>query len=174
MAKGNGLLPEEIVKLLNYRINQEEVSSRLYYAMHEWLDNKGYFGGSKMLERWSGEEMYHAGWARDFLESYDYLPEVGALEAVPTEYKSLKDVIAKSYDHEVEMTDQCNELAKKAVKAECFCTLPLAMKYLKEQTEELSKVSNWLDRLSLVADDPREIMLIDREMGGGGCDAPCG
>ena len=130
MAKGNGLIPEEIVKLLNYRVNQEEVSSRLYYAMHEWLDNKGYFGAAKMLEQWSHEEMEHAAWARDLLEQHDYLPEVGSIEEVPTEFKSLKDVIAKSYDHEIEISEQCNELAKRSVKADCYFVLPLALKYV--------------------------------------------
>ena len=165
MAKGNGLIPEEIVKLLNYRIAEEELSSRLYYAMHEWLDNKGYFGAAKMLADWSNEEIEHAGWAREFLESYDYLPEVGAIAEVPTEFKSLKDVMSKSYDHEVDITEQCNELANRVVKASCFCALPLALKYVEEQTDELKKTTDWLARIALVADDPRELMLIDREMG---------
>jgi len=169
MAKGNGLIPEEIVKLLNYRINQEELSARLYYAMSEWLENKGYFGAAGMIKRWSDEETIHANWAVDFLEAYDYLPEIGALEDVPTEYKSLKDCISKSYDHEVEITDQCNELASRVVKASCFCAMPLALKYMHEQTDELEKTNKWLTRVSMVADDPRELMLIDREMGGGDC-----
>ena len=33
----------------------------------------------------------------------------------------------------------------------------------------LKKTSSWLDRLALVGDDPRELMMIDREMGGQDC-----
>ena len=160
------LISQEIVDLLNYRVNQEEHSSRIYYAMHEWLDNKGYFGAAKLTKRWSEEEMYHAGWAREFLEAYDYLPEVKAIGSVTTEFVSLKDVFQKSYKHEVDITLQCNDLTSAVAAGNCWCAMPLAMKYMKEQTEEMGKVSSWLDRLSLVDDDPRELMMIDREMGG--------
>ena len=112
MAIENGLIPKELVTLLNYRINQEETSSRLYYAMHEWLDNKGYFGAAKMIKRWSEEEMYHAGWARKFLEAYGYLPEVGGLSEPKVEFSTLKDVMKRSLEHEIEITEQCNDLAQ--------------------------------------------------------------
>lgn len=163
--KGNGLIPDKLVKLLNYRINQEELSSRLYYAMHEWLENQGYFGAARMMEDWAKEETEHAEWSSEFLESYDYLPEVGELKAVETSFSSLKDVMMKSYDHEVEITEQCNDLAKAIAEEGCYCVMPLALKYLKEQTDEMDKVNNWLSRLNLVGNDPREIMMIDREMG---------
>ena len=165
------LIPQAIVDLLNYRVNQEERSSRLYFAMHEWLDGKGYFGASRMLNDWSSEETYHAGWAREFLESYDFLPKVDTIGAVQTEYVSLTDVLTKSYKHEVDMALQVNDLAATCVKENCFCALPLALRFAKEQTEELKKTSSWLDRLALVGDDPRELMMIDREMGGN-CEVP--
>ena len=166
------LIPQEIVDLLNYRVNQEEHSSRIYYAMNEWLDAKGYFGASSMLREWSAEEMEHSRWAREFLEAYDFLPEVKAIGSVPTEFVSLTDVMQKSYKHEVDITLQCNDLTTAVAKANCWCAMPLAMKFMKEQTDEIGKASRWLDRLSLVGDDPRELMMIDREMGGGGMDAP--
>lgn len=168
MAIENGLIPSELVKLLNYRINQEEASSRLYYAMYEWLDNKGYFGAAKLLKNWSEEEMYHAGWARKFLESYGYLPEVGALKEPRTNFESFKDIFKMSLEHEIEISEQCNDLAVKAADLGCYYVMPLALRYVGEQTDELEKTTNWVDRIALVADDPRELMLIDREMGGYG------
>lgn len=159
------LIPQEIVDLLNYRVNQEEHSSRIYYAMHEWLDDKGYFGAASMLKEWSEEEMEHAGWARKFLEDYDFLPDVKAIGSVQTDFVSLKDVMNKAYKHEVDITLQCNDLSSEISKQNCWCAMPLALKFMEEQTDELGKTSSWLDRLDLVGDDPREIMMIDREMG---------
>jgi ferritin len=160
------LIPESLVELLNYRVNQEETASRLYYAMQEWLDDKGYFGAARMLREWADEEMRHANWAREFLEAYGFLPEVKPIGSVKTEYVSLKDVIAKAHRHEIEITNQCNDLTEAVVKANCYCVMPLALKYMHEQTDELGKTTKWLDRLDLVGDDPREMMMIDREMGG--------
>jgi len=159
------LIPKEIVDLLNYRVNKEEHSSRIYFAMHEWLDSNGYFGASKMMQGWSEEEQGHAGWARKFLEDFDFLPKVEAIGSVQTEYSSLMDVMKAAYKHEIEITTQCNTLATEIVKQNCFCALPLALRYMSEQRDELGKTSSWLDRLSLVKDDPRELMMIDREMG---------
>ena len=56
MSKGNGIIPEKIVTLLNYRINQEELSSRLYLAMSEWLEIAGFLGASKLWGSYSDEE----------------------------------------------------------------------------------------------------------------------
>ena len=42
----NPLLSEECVNTLQYRIQQEEQSSRIYLAMSLWLNNEGYTGAA--------------------------------------------------------------------------------------------------------------------------------
>lgn len=168
MAIESGIIPDELVRLLNYRINQEELSSRIYYAMHEWLENQGYFGAGDMLNRWSSKKSRHAEWASEFLEAFGYLPEVQKIDQPKLEFTSLKDVIKRSYEQEIDLTEQCNDLANKAADLGRYCVMTLALQYLREQRDEVKKVSNWLDRLTLIGDDPREIMLIDREMNSGG------
>ena len=44
----NPMMSEEVEKLLNYRIEQEEQSSRIYLAMSMWLTNTGYLGAGKL------------------------------------------------------------------------------------------------------------------------------
>lgn len=166
MAKGQGVIvPEEIVKLLNYRIEQEELSSRLYLSMSEWLTNQGYDGAAKMIHSWYEEEAEHAVWAREFLRSYNFLPEVRTIAAPTLSFSSLKDVIKKSLEHEIEITSQCNELATKVNDVGCYCAMPLALKYIQEQADEIDKTTGWLDRLDLAGDDMAAILQIDAEMG---------
>ena len=61
------IISEKIIQLLNYRIQQEEFSSRLYLAMSVWLDFKGYFGASKLWKKYSEEEKAHSEWAYKYL-----------------------------------------------------------------------------------------------------------
>lgn len=164
MAKGDGLIPEKIVKLLNYRINQEEKSSRLYLAMYEWLENTGFLGAAKLWQQYSEEELEHAGWTYKYMKDHDLLPEVGSIGEVKTSYESLIEVIKDSYAHELEISKQCNELAQTCVDLGDFHTLNLALKYTDEQTDEVAKINNWVARLLAMGSDQRALRLLDDEM----------
>ena len=165
MPKGNGMIPKKIVDLLNYRINQEELSSRLYQAMSEWLEYSGFLGAAKLWSSYASEENGHANWAYDYLAQHDYLGEVGSLGEVKKEYESLVEIVYDSYKHELEIAKQCNKLAE-ACRDECdYMTMNLALKYTKEQTEELGKLNQWVARLTAMGDNPKELRLLDDEMG---------
>ena len=47
----NPFAADSVIKILNYRIQQEEQSSRLYHAMSMYLNDKGYMGSSKSWQR---------------------------------------------------------------------------------------------------------------------------
>ena len=49
--KDTQLLKSEVVDLLNYRIQQEEFSSRLYEQMSLWLDDNGFMNTSKLYKK---------------------------------------------------------------------------------------------------------------------------
>ena len=63
----NTNISENLIKILNYRIVQEEFSSRLYKAMAIWLDFKGFNGAAKLWNTYSEEELKHANWAYEYL-----------------------------------------------------------------------------------------------------------
>lgn len=164
MPKGNGLIPEKIIKLLNYRINQEELSSRLYSAMSEWLEYSGFLGAAKLWGQYASEESDHAQWAYKYLGDHDYLPEVGSIGEVKTDYKSLVEVVYDSYKHELDIAKQCNELAEGCVEECDFHTLNLALKYTAEQTDEIGKINKWVSRIVAMGNEPKEMRLLDDEM----------
>jgi ferritin len=158
-------ISKKIEDLINYRIVEEEKSSRLYLAMAKWLNFNGYTGASKLWTKYSEEEAAHAGWAYSYLEDLDILPCVPALEQPREKFKSLPEICELSYQHELAITTQCNELAKAAVAEGDYMTLQLAQKYLAEQTEELGKLTTWLDKLEAFGDSPEALRLLDNELG---------
>jgi len=157
-------ISKKIEDLINFRIVEEEKSSRLYLAMSKWLDFHGYSGAAKLWKKYSDEEMNHVNWAYAYLQDLDILPTVPALEQPQVEFKSLPNICELSNTHELLVTKQCNELAKTALNEGDFMTMQLAQKYLTEQTEEIGKTTYWLDRLEAFGDSPEALRLLDNEM----------
>ena len=158
------MISERIIQELNKRIQREQYSSRVYYAMYLWLRDKGYEGAAKLWKKYSKEEMKHATWAEDFLDSFNIKPEIMALEEPPCEFEGLGDVIRKTLAHETIITNECNDLARVCLADLNFSAYDLAMKYVHEQTEEISKSNLLLNRLELFGEDPISLRLFDQEL----------
>lgn len=161
----NPLLSNEGVVLLQNRIQQEELSSRIYQSMSLWLNNEGYSGAASLWMKYSQEELTHANWSRDYLLSMGVIPVVPALAAQPTVYKGLPQIIEMSYDHEIAISKQCKEMADKALRGGDHMLYTLALQYLKEQVEEHDKMQTWMDKLKAFGTDKLALRMLDHEMG---------
>lgn len=160
----NPFATQETIDLLNYRIEQEELSSRLYHAMSLWLNDNGYFGAAKQWQTYSEEELTHANWAKDFLLALGVQPTLPALAKPIQVFSNLLDVVRKSHKHEIVITQQCSEMAAKSLKSGNHLLYQLSLKYLSEQVEEMEKLQDLLDRLEIAGDDKAAILLIDKEL----------
>ncbi len=164
-ATPSGLISVESVRLLNYRVREEETSSRIYLAMSLWLENNAFLGAAKLWRKYSDEEMTHAQWARKYLLSLGVTPEVSSLDAIRTEYKDLPEIIEESYKHEIEITNQLKVLASHALVSGDHMLYTLAQKYLAEQVEEHDKTIRWIDELHSFGTSPTSLKLLDNTMG---------
>lgn len=158
------MISERIIQELNKRIQREQYSSRVYYAMYLWLRDKGYEGAAKLWKKYSEEEMKHATWAEDFLDSFNIKPEIMALEEPPCEFEGLGDVIRKTLEHETQITNECNDLARVCLADLNFNAYAVAMRYVTEQNEEMFKSNSLLNRLELFGEDPISLRLFDQEL----------
>ena len=158
------IISNKMIDLLNYRIEQEELSSRVYLAMHLWLSYSGYSGAAKLWKKYSEEELIHAGWAYKYLLDLNIKPDTPALKQPQIDFKSLPQIIALSYQHEVDVTNQCNELANTTMKDNDQMTFQLAQIYVNEQVNELQKTQFWIDQLNIFGDDKVALNLLDAKM----------
>lgn len=159
------LISNKIIEKLQYRIQQEELSSRLYKSMSIWLNLNGYENASKVWCEYANEEMEHAQWVYDYLLELNIKPEVQNLEAVESNFKDFPQIIAKSYMHEKEVTDQCKELAKLCAEENDFMTMNVAQKFLAEQADEMSKVQLHVDKLKTFGTSKEALKLFDMDLG---------
>jgi len=165
-SKGkNPLIDDSCISFLNYRIQQEEYSSRIYLAMSMWLNNNGYLNAAKVWKKYSDEEIGHANIARDYLLNMGVQPATPALEQPAETFSGFPDIIRKSHQHEIEITQQCSDLAKHAVKDGSHMLYELALHYLREQNEEMGKTQDLVDQLEAFGEDKIAMRLFDHELG---------
>lgn len=162
----NPMITEECVKHLNYRIEQEEYSSRIYLAMSMWLDDNGYKGAAKEWRKYSNEENGHADFARTYLLNLGVQPNTPALKSPTQTFTGLPQIIEMSYEHEIEITRQCKELATHAMKMGDHLLYELASRYLHEQQEEMGKMQDLMDELEAFGTDKIAMRLMDNKLGG--------
>ena len=160
----NILLSDECVDYLNYRVQQEEYSGRIYMSMAMWLENNGYVNAGKLWRRYSDEEMKHADIARTYLLSMGVQPITPKLDAPNQNFTGLPEIIEMSYDHEITVTKQIKDLASDAFKKGDHMLYELALAYLKEQVEEHDKMQNWVDQLNSFGTDKIAMRLLDHEI----------
>ena len=141
------LIHPACLELLQKRNHEEEMSARLYEDMYMFLENKGFTNLGALWHKYAHEELTHADWAREYMLNLGIQPELRDMPKLTGDYSGLVDVIKKSYKHEIEITEQCKELASSAMAHGDHMLYELAMKYLKEQIEELGKMQNWMDKL---------------------------
>lgn len=165
MKTKSEFLSEGMVELLNYRVEQEEYSSRLYLAMTTWLDDKGLVGAAKQFKQYSDEETEHADKAKNMLLANGIRPITAALNKPKQDFISLPDVIISALHHEKEITKQCYALTKAAFKEENYMVAELGLWFSKEQAEELNKVQYLMDKLEAFGDDFVMLRELDKEMG---------
>lgn len=166
MAKelSNSFLDTKCIELLQYRIQQEELSARIYEQMSLWLNDRGYINASMTWMKDSNDEMVHASWAKDFLLSFGIQPELRKLDAPDNDFEDFPSIINLSYEHEVDVTKQCQELAAHAMKTGNFLVLTLALKYVAEQVEELDRLQTLKDKLETFGTDPIALKLLDNDL----------
>ena len=131
------LISKKTIELLNYRIQQEQINSKRYEQMYLYLKNESYNNAAQVWEKNYKDELEHAQWAKDYLMSFNIMPELATIEEPANIFTGLEDIINKTYDFEVETTLQCRELTKHALEEGDYNLLVLANKYNAEQIEEM-------------------------------------
>ncbi len=154
-AKDVCMLSTETIELLNYRIQQEQFSSRIYEVFALWLENESLPNLASLYEKYTQEELIHANWAKEYLLSYDIKPTLKPLDnpEATLSFSSIQNILDLTLQHEKDISNQCNALATYALKNGDHMLYALGSKYCKEQAEELNKAFTLLSAYRRTSDD---------------------
>jgi ferritin len=146
------LISKKTIDLLNFRINQEQMVSKNYEQMYLWLQNEGYFNAAQVWKKNYEDELKHASWAKDYLLSFNIMPELDIISESENVFNSFEEIAQKTLKFETETTMQCRALAKHALEEGDYNLLVLANKYNEEQIEEMGLIYDILDIIKLSSD----------------------
>ncbi len=159
------MLSTNVVKLLNAQMNLEFYSSNLYLQMSAWCEQKGFVGAAKFLREHAAEEMQH------MRKLFTYLNETGAevrieaIEAPAAEYKSLRQVIELTFEHEKLITRKINELVTATFEEKDYSAFNQLQWFVGEQHEEEKLFGGILDKFNILGEEGKSLFLIDKDLG---------
>ena len=159
------MLSSNVIKLLNDQMNLEFYSSNLYLQMSAWCEQNGFEGAAKFLSAHAAEEMQHMRKLFTYLNETGALAVITAIEEPAHEYKSLKEIIELTYEHEKLITSKINELVGKTFEEKDYSAFNFLQWYVAEQHEEEKLFSGILDKLNLLGEDGKGLFLIDKDLG---------
>lgn len=159
------MLSTNVIKLLNDQMNLEFYSSNLYLQMSAWCEQNGFEGAAKFLSAHAAEEMQHMRKLFTYLNETGALAVITAIEEPAHEYKSLKEIIELTYEHEKLITSKINELVGKTFEEKDYSAFNFLQWYVAEQHEEEKLFSGILDKLNLLGEDGKGLFLIDKDLG---------
>ena len=146
------LLDNSTIEIMEFRIQQEELSARIYEQMKLWFEDKGYLNFAKLYDKYVEDEKTHAGWAKSFLLDYGYTPRLKSLSAPFNDYTCCSEILEATLEHELVVTKQCEELFAYATDKKLPVLMALGLKYCTEQQEEIGKSMTILDISKLTSD----------------------
>jgi ferritin len=146
------LISQKTIELLNYRIQQELTNSKRYEQMYLWLQNESYLNAAQLWKTNYEDEITHSNFAKEYLLSFNIMPELTSIEEPENIFTSFADIVQKTFEVEAETTRQCRELAKHALLEGDYNLLTLANKYNELQIQEMDDAYTFLDLVKMTND----------------------
>jgi ferritin len=157
---------KEMIKKLNEQLNKEFYSSNLYLQMSAWCDTQGLQGSAVFLRTHANEEMMHMMKFFTYISELGELAVIGKIEAPPTGFKSLNQLMDEVLKHEKFVTQSIHTLTDAAWAEKDHATYNFLQWFVGEQHEEEALVNSIIDKLKLVGIDNRQgLFFVDRELG---------
>lgn len=132
-------------KAFSDQITAEIYSSNLYLQMYFWFRKEGWTGFANWMQQQSDEEKTHALDMANFVLNRGGEVKLGAVEAVPADYKDPKEVFEKTMEHEKHVTELIHLLAKAAEEEGDRASSNFIDKYIDEQVQEETSVRDILN-----------------------------
>jgi ferritin len=150
---------------MNDQIKHELYSAYFYLSMSAYCDAQNLPGFATWLKMQAEEEQEHA------MKFYEYLLDRGqkvslkAIEQPPVEFKGVKDIFAKVYEHEKKVTALINGIYAKAVEANDVASQIFLQWFISEQVEEEKNASTILAMVEKLETSVGGLYQLDHQLG---------
>ncbi len=138
------LISKKLNAAFNEEVGLELFASNQYLNMSAYLEGQALKKLAAMFAKQADEERGHA------LKFVKYLNDVGGAVVIPAvpapqaRFKSVEEVVQKSLDWEIEVTDRINEMMTMAIAEKDYAAQDALRWFVTEQVEELATFENLL------------------------------
>ena len=160
------MLKKKVEEAINAQINAEMWSAYLYLSMSAYCHAHGYPGFGKWFEIQFEEEQDHAKILFNYVISRNGTVTLKAIDAVPTEWKDLNDIMSATLAHEQKVTGLINALYALASGADDYATTSMLKWFIDEQVEEEESAQDIIDNLNMIKGNGYGLYMLDKELGG--------
>ena len=155
---------EKLEKAFCVQINKELYSAYLYLAMQTYFKENNLDGFANWMYVQVQEELSHAMGMFNYVFERGGKVELMNIEKPQASFSSPLEVFEEVLKHEKYVTSLINDLTSVAEDVKDRAAISFLGWYIKEQVEEEANVSNVLGNLKLAQNDPRALLLLDREL----------
>lgn len=159
------MINEKVELLLNQQVTHELYSAQLYLSMSSWFSSKSLDGFAKWYYVQAYEEKAHA------MIIYNYIIRAGGrallepIDAPPTEWDSVLDVLNETIKHEEFVTSLINNIVDEARQQKEFKVDQFFQWFIEEQVEEEDNANKNKGKYEAMCMDGKALYLMDQEMG---------
>jgi ferritin len=145
------------VERLNEQIGHEFSAHQQYVAIATYYDALTMPQMAALFYQQAQEERDHAMMMVQYLLDADHTPHIPGLPAPRLDFADVIEPVAAALDQERRVTEQINELTRIARENNDFASDQFMQWFIKEQVEELSKMSDLLAVVTRSKDDYERI-----------------
>lgn len=160
------MLKKNVEEAINAQINAEMWSAYLYLSMSAYCHANGYPGFGNWFEVQFAEEQDHAKILFNYVIRRNGKVMLKPIDAVPTEWNGLMDVLTSTLEHEQKVTSMINNLYAIAGGENDYATSSMLKWFIDEQVEEEESAQNVIDNLNMIKDNGYGLYMLDKELGG--------
>lgn len=159
------MISKSMQEAVNDQINKEFYSSYLYLSMAAYFEDKNLPGFAHWLRHQADEEREHG------MKFYEHLLDRGgrvslaAIEAPPSDWKSILEAFKEVRAHEAKVTASINTLYELALKEKDYPAQVFLHWFIEEQVEEEKNAAEVVSLLERVEAHDSAVLMLDHRLG---------
>lgn len=158
-------LPNDVVKLLVERLNDEFKAYYFYRSATNWCKNVGYFKAAEFFAKESEDELAHAKKIENYLTDWNVTPDLPMIDKPVLEFSCICDVLDHSYEMEYDLYEAYEDTSMAIFKIGDLCVFDFLQFFRTAQKDAVAEYSDKLNMLEGVEPgDKFQMLMLEKKL----------
>lgn len=158
------MISEKMQQSLNEQLQKEFYSAYFYLSMEAYFASRDLNGFANYFHVQAQEERDHAMMIFNYISHVGGKVKLGQIDAPKYDFESIEEVMKLTLEHEQFITRSIYSVLDLAISERDHKTNAFLQWFVTEQAEEESNAENNLNKVRLVGNDGRGILMLDAEL----------